>query len=87
MFIAWFSSWVQTVQLRGTGVPLLAELLRPALILLRECSVAVSLATEAELTHLTENRAAVERPETKKALWKRFVAVHNKKIRRQNSTM
>jgi len=87
MFIAWFSSWVQTVQLRGTGVSLLAELLSPALIPLRECSVAVSLATEAELTHLIENHATVEHPETKKALWKRFVAAHHKKIRRQNSTM
>jgi hypothetical protein len=42
-----------------------------------EVSVSRDLATEAELTHLIEKHAAVEHPETKKALWQRFVSAHH----------
>ena len=52
-----------------------------------EVSVSRDLATEAELTHLIEKHAAVEHPETKKALWQRFVAAHHQKIRRQNRAL
>jgi hypothetical protein len=52
-----------------------------------EVSVNRGLATEAELTHLIEKPTVIEHPETKKALWQRFVAAHHEKIRRQNRAM
>jgi hypothetical protein len=52
-----------------------------------EVSVSRGLVTEAELTHLIEKHAAVEHPETKKALWQRFAAAYHEKIRQQNRAL
>jgi hypothetical protein len=52
-----------------------------------EVSVSRGLATEVELTNLILERAAVEHPETKKALWQSFVAALHKKGRRQNRAL